>query len=56
MANEKLVNAASNAVKRLFTDTSVSKRETRDALQELRDDIDGYIDALSDEIANEEEE
>lgn len=56
MANEQLVDAANAAVNKVFGDTSVSKRETRDALEEIRSNIDSLIDVLSDEIANEEEE
>ncbi|MBB6262527.1 hypothetical protein FHS77_003103 [Paenochrobactrum gallinarii] len=41
--------AALEAVRRLFEDTSVSQEATRDQLETLRDEIEGMIDTLPSE-------
>jgi len=45
-AHERLVEAASAAIDKLFGDRSVPKSTTREALEELRDDIDTMIALL----------
>jgi hypothetical protein len=38
---------AKQAIENLFSDTSVSAERTKDALEELRDDIDMKLDCLN---------
>ena len=44
--NDKLYQAALDAVKELFSDNSVTADEARDNLRTLRDEIDIMIDSL----------
>lgn len=55
MAHGELLDAANAAVNKLFGDTSVPKRKTRESLEEIQSNIEGMIDALTEEIKNEEE-
>lgn len=44
------VNAAQEAIDRLFGETSVSPEETLEALEDLRDDIEAKIDAVKNDM------
>lgn len=46
--NEMLYSEAMEAVRRLFSDTSVPPDETRQNLQGLRDEIDVMLESLPD--------
>lgn len=41
-----LVDAAKKAIQDVFGDTGVPPAETREALEELRDEIDAYLDTI----------
>lgn len=43
---QKAKEAIDNLIEKLFSDTSVSQRETLDALEELQDSIEVKIDCL----------
>lgn len=45
-ARELLIEEATRAINAVFGDTSVSKDVTREALENLRADIDSMLDAL----------
>ncbi len=50
MAEMTTRDEAGLALDELFEDVSVPARETREALQALRDKIDGMIEALDDDV------
>jgi hypothetical protein len=52
--HEQLMKDAENAINAVFGDTSVSKTESLEALQDLRVTIDGCIAAIRDDIKLEE--
>ena len=52
--HEELLDAAEQAVEALVADTSVPKTQTKEELENIRDDLDGHIDELEDEINKEE--
>lgn len=47
---EQLYLAVLGAVNELFTDKSVSTQDTRDALADLREEIDAMLQALDDDL------
>lgn len=47
--SERLYKEALEAIKRVFSDTSVSAGQTRISLETLKEDIDVLIDSLPDE-------
>lgn len=49
MNNKELLKAAKEAVQELFSDTSVSQTQCRENLEEIKADIDGYLDTLEEE-------
>jgi hypothetical protein len=46
MTNEKLYQAADEAITALFSDRSVSRAKARENLEKLKDEIDVMIDSL----------
>ena len=46
MSNEELYQAAVDAINRLFSDQSVSRRDAKANLKNLRDEIDVLLDCL----------
>lgn len=53
MEHLQLIEKAKVAIERLFSDTSVSKRETVDSLEELTEDLEVRIECLKDELDEE---
>jgi len=47
MSQEDLLEAAKDAINAVFGDTSVSRGDTREALKELRDDIEVMLETLN---------
>jgi len=47
---KRKIDAVRRAIDELFSDTSVSKETTLEALEEVQADIEGKIDALKGEI------
>ena len=47
MNNEELYKNALSAINKLFSDTSVSKEETIDSLESLREEIDVLLGSLT---------
>lgn len=45
-----LIETAKTAISAVFSDTSVSKEETLELLEEIADDLEAYIMTLEDEI------
>jgi len=56
MTLEEKLDAAKKAAETLFGDLTYSKEETKDALEELASDIEGYLMALDEELEAEIEE
>jgi polyhydroxyalkanoate synthesis regulator phasin len=56
MEHSQLIEEAKAAIERVFSDTSVSKRETVDSLEELINDMESRIECLEDELEKEEED
>lgn len=46
MDHEELVEKAKDAINKVFGDQSVSRRETKESLKDLRDEIDILLDTL----------
>jgi len=46
MNNDELFEKARKAISELFSDTSVDADTTREKLEELHADIEGYLDTL----------
>jgi hypothetical protein len=44
---EELVNAAKEAIRDVYSDTRVTRAETKERLEDLRDEIDILLDTLS---------
>lgn len=55
MSHEALVEKAIEAIKEVFGDTSVSKRETISSLKSLIDEIEIMVDALENDLMREAE-
>lgn len=52
MTNEELFEKALDAIKNLFSDTSVSQRQAIDNLEELKGEIEILIDSLKTTMDN----
>ena len=50
LLHQRLVEYTSQAMRMIFNDTTVSHQQTLEALEALRDEIDGWIDAVGEEI------
>jgi len=49
--NEAAVAEAKNAISKIFSDTSVSRAVTKKYLEEIQEHLDGYLDDLRSEDA-----
>ena len=56
MDHAELLDVARKAIIALTEDTRVPKSQTKEELEELRDDIESYISAIDEEEEDEEEE
>lgn len=48
MKHIELIETAKEAIKAVFADTSVPSSQTKESLEELRDEIDMLIDTVND--------
>lgn len=53
---DKLVKIAKAAINTVFSDTTIPQETTVEHLTELRDEIDVMINAINEDIKNDEEE
>ena len=49
MTHKDLVQLAKDAINNVFSDTSVSRSQTRESLEELRDDIEINLQVLEED-------
>lgn len=56
MSAETYKNEALESIEQCFGDTSISKKETLELLEEIESDLESKIDALKADIKHEEEQ
>jgi hypothetical protein len=55
-SHDQIMGDAKDAIEELFSDTSVSQSQTREDLEELRDDINAKIEAINADLDRAHEE